>query len=86
MTLTEAFKHFLQSDAFKSVAKAKDSQGGKYRMYESRFNKDELGEKIIIKLLTENGYKIKKEINVTLPNVKEQKPTNVLIKGMKGHQ
>lgn len=59
MTLEEAFLDFTSSEQFKEVAKQKDSLGGKYRKYLSRFNKGELKSGAIVELLEANGYEIK---------------------------
>jgi hypothetical protein len=59
MTLTEAFKQFSQSEGFKEIAKKKNSLGGKYRTYLSRFNKGELKAGAITEILLANGYEVK---------------------------
>ena len=58
MTLNEAFQHFINSDNFKEIAKQKNSKGGKYRVYLTRFNSGELKAGAIVDLLIANGYEI----------------------------
>ena len=59
MTLNEAFIHLTESSGFKKVAKAKDSIGGKYRIYLARFKAGKLKAGAIVELLIANGYEIK---------------------------
>ena len=59
MTLTEAFVQFTKSDKFKEIAKQKNSLGGKYRMYLTRFRTNQLKAGAIAELLLANGYEIK---------------------------
>jgi len=59
MTLTEAFKEFLESTAFKEVAKQKNTLGNKYRVYLMRFRNGELKAGAITELLLANGYEVK---------------------------
>ena len=42
MTLKEAFIDFVNSEDYKEIVKQRDSLGGKYRAYLSRFRKGEL--------------------------------------------
>lgn len=63
MTLNEAFIHFTKSATFKKTAKVKDGPGGKYRLYLSRFKKDQLKTGAIVELLLRNGYEIKASAN-----------------------
>ncbi len=58
MTLTEAFQDLITSATFKEVSKRKDSQGGKYRKYLSRFNRGELKSGAIVEILLANGYTV----------------------------
>ena len=59
MTLNEAFIDLTESEKFKEIAKHKDSEGGKYRMYLTRFKTGELKAGAIMELLIANGYEIK---------------------------
>lgn len=59
MTLNEAFIHFTESPDFKNVSKEKGSQGGKFRMYLSRFRSGKLKTGAIVEILIEHGYVIK---------------------------
>ena len=59
MTLTEAFNEFTKSDKFKEIAKQKDSLGGKYRVYLTRFRTGQLKAGAIAELLLANGYEIR---------------------------
>lgn len=58
MTLEEAFIDLTNSDQFKEQAKLKNTLGGKYRQYLSRFKKGELKSGAIVELLLANGYTI----------------------------
>jgi hypothetical protein len=59
MTLIEAFKEFSQSETFKKTAIKRDSIGGKYRSYLSRFKKGELKAGAITEILLANGYEVR---------------------------
>ena len=59
MTLTEAFIDFTGTPEFKEIAKRKDSQGGKYRIYLKRFREGKLKAGAIVELLIRNGYEVK---------------------------
>lgn len=59
MTINEAFDEFLESDAFKDIAKGKDALGSKYRVYLRRYKRDELKTGAIVELLLANGYEVK---------------------------
>lgn len=56
MSLSEAFDELISSEDFKNIAKAKDSIGGKYRMYLSRYQAGELKTGAIVDLLIAHGY------------------------------
>ncbi len=58
MTLPEAFIDFTNSSVFKEIAKQRNSLGGKYRGYLSRFNSGALKSGAIVELLLANGYTI----------------------------
>jgi hypothetical protein len=59
MTIEEAFMEFLNSPAFKDIAKRQDiPDGGRYRQYKKRFIEGKLSKDIIIELLEGNGYVI----------------------------
>jgi hypothetical protein len=59
MTLNEAFIQFTESSFFKEIAKEKNSQGGKYRIYLTRFRSGHLKAGAIVEILIANGYEIK---------------------------
>jgi hypothetical protein len=59
MTINEAFTQLTESASFKEIAKAKDSKGGKYRIYLSRFRAGQLKTGAMVELLIANGYEIK---------------------------
>ena len=59
MSITEAFKELINSEAFKEIAKQRDSLGGKYRLYISRFNRRELKVGAMVEVLLDNGYEVK---------------------------
>jgi len=58
MTLEEAFIDLTNSDQFREQAKLKNTLGGKYRQYLSRFKKGKLKSGAIVELLLANGYTI----------------------------
>lgn len=58
MELKEAIQHLITSDAFKDKAKQKNAEGGKYRMFLTRFNKGEIKNGAAIDFLIEHGYRI----------------------------
>ncbi len=58
MKLQDAIQDLINSDAFKNKAKQKNAEGGKYRMFLTRYNKGELKTGAAVDLLIENGYQI----------------------------
>ena len=58
MTLKEAFIDFVNSEDYKEIVKQRDSLGGKYRAYLSRFRKGELKSGAIVEILLANGYEV----------------------------
>lgn len=58
MELNEAIEMLINSDAFKAKAKQKNAEGGKYRMFLTRYNKGELKTGAAIDLLIEHGYRL----------------------------
>lgn len=58
MTLQEAFSELIETPGYKDVAKQKNSLGGKYRLYLSRFKKGELKAGAIVEILLAHGYVI----------------------------
>ncbi|PVD50814.1 hypothetical protein DC498_17735 [Terrimonas sp.] len=58
MTIFEAFEELIQSKEFKVIAKKRDSIGGKYRLYQSRYNRNELKPGAIVEILIANGYEV----------------------------
>lgn len=58
MTLEEAFVDFVNSNSYKEIVKQRDSLGGKYRAYLSRFKKGELKSGAIVEILLANGYEV----------------------------
>lgn len=59
MTLEQAFEDLIKSTEFKEIAKARDSKGGKYRSYLSRFNAGQLKAGALVEILMVNGYEVK---------------------------
>lgn len=59
MTLNEAFNELINSMEFKNIAKAKDAQGSKYRVYLKRFREGKLQTGALVDFLIANGYEIK---------------------------
>jgi hypothetical protein len=59
MTLSQAFSQLIESKEFKEVAKKKDSKGGKYRAYLTKFKRGELGPGAMVPILIDHGYEIK---------------------------
>lgn len=58
MTILEAFKQLTDSEEFKTIARQRDAEGSKYRVYLKRFNDDELKAGAMVELLIANGYTI----------------------------
>lgn len=58
MTLDEAFIELTNSKGYKEISKQRNSRGGKYRKYLSRYNKGELKSGAIVEILIENGYEV----------------------------
>lgn len=58
MELKEAIEHLINSDTFKDKAKQKNAEGGRYRMFLTRYNKGEIKNGVAIDFLFENGYRI----------------------------
>lgn len=58
MELKEAIEHLINSDTFKNKAKQKNAEGGRYRMFLTRYNKAEIKYGVAIDFLLENGYRI----------------------------
>jgi len=58
MTLDEAFDQFMNSEEFKSIAKQRNAIGSKYRVYLTRYNRNELKAGVKVELLLANGYEI----------------------------
>ncbi|GAC1486673.1 MAG: hypothetical protein NVS1B13_14290 [Flavisolibacter sp.] len=58
MELKEAIDHLINSDAFKIMAKQKDSEGSKYRMFLNRYKKGELKNGAAFDFLSEHGYRV----------------------------
>lgn len=56
MTIEKAFEELTQSEHFKTTAKEKNSLGGKYRIYLSRYNAGKLKAGAITEMLLSNGY------------------------------
>ena len=59
MTLDEAFIQLIETTSFKEVAKQKNSLGGKYRIYLTRFRRGQLKSGAMVELLIAHGYEIK---------------------------
>jgi hypothetical protein len=56
--LREAIEHLINSDTFKNKAKQKNAEGGKYRMFLTRYNKGALKNGAAFDFLIEHGYRI----------------------------
>ncbi len=59
MTLEQAFAELIESVEFKEIAKLKNSLGGKYRTYLTRYRNGALKSGAIVELLEAHGYEIK---------------------------
>ena len=59
MTLNEAFIELSNSSGYKEIAKTKNSKGGKYRAWLTRFRKGELKSGAMVEILISNGYEVK---------------------------
>ena len=58
MTLNEAFIELSGSPEYKAIAKEKDSKGGKYRAWLTRFKNDKLKSGAIVEILIASGYQV----------------------------
>lgn len=58
MDIKEAIAHLITSDAFKDKAKQKNAEGGRYRMFLTRYNKGEIKNGVAVDFLMENGYRV----------------------------
>lgn len=58
MTLEQAFEQFVSSEEYKEIAKQNTADGGKYRVYLSRYNRGELKAGAIVEILIANGYTV----------------------------
>lgn len=58
MTLDEAFIELSNSPGYKEIAKMKDSKGGKYRIWLTRFKAGNLKTGAIVEILISNGYEV----------------------------
>ena len=58
LSLTQAFEELCNSEEFRAIAKEKNSLGGKYRMYLSRYQAGDLKTGALVDLLVEHGYTI----------------------------
>lgn len=58
MELKEAIEHLINSDLFKAKAKQKDAEGGKYRMFLTRYKKGLLKNGAAFDFLIEHRYRI----------------------------
>ena len=58
MTLQEAFSELIETPGYKDVAKQKNSLGGKYRLYLSRFKKGKLKSGAMVEILLVHGYEV----------------------------
>lgn len=58
MTIQQATKHLIESKEFKEIAKGKNSIGGKYRMFLTRYNKGKIKTGAAIGFLLAHEYKV----------------------------
>ena len=58
MTIEDAFVELMNSSAYVNIARQKDSEGGKYRVFRGRFKKDKLKHGAMVDLLLEHGYDV----------------------------
>lgn len=58
MELKESIQELISSQSFKNKAKQKNAEGGKYRMFLTRYKKGELKTGAAIDLLLEHGYRL----------------------------
>jgi hypothetical protein len=71
MTLNDGFRHFLESETYKTISLKRDSEGGKMRLYASRFKNGKLTLDTMIEVLSQYGYKVK-DIEVIPPKKKKK--------------
>ena len=58
MNINEAISHLISSDGFKEISKQKNTLGSNYRMFLTRFKRDEIKEGAAVDLLVKHGYVI----------------------------
>ena len=58
MSITEAIEELIHSEEFKSISKQRNSIGGAYRSYVSRYKKGLLKTGAMVELLVTNGYEV----------------------------
>lgn len=56
--ISGAFEEFMETDDFKSIAKQKNSEGGKFRMLKTRYYRKELDWNAMLNVLCRYGYEI----------------------------
>lgn len=79
MTLNQAFEELIKSENYKAIAIKRDTTGGKYRLYASRYKRGELKAGAITEILLANGYEVSanKAKKLTLSNSDKPKPNPV---------
>jgi hypothetical protein len=58
MEVNKALNNLLSSDTFKEKAKVKDKDGGKLRMFVTRYQRGEVSTGAAVTLLEKFGYKV----------------------------
>lgn len=58
MEVNEALEELLASQAFREKAKEKNNEGGKLRMFVTRYQRNEISTSAAVALLEKFGYKV----------------------------
>ena len=58
MTIEQAFEQLMNGTEYSTIAKQKDSQGSKYRVMRSRYNKGQLKALAMVEMLLKYGYTV----------------------------
>lgn len=58
MEVIEAIEHLVNSDEFKAKAKQKNAEGGKYRMFLTKYKRNQLKNGAMFDFLIDNGYRV----------------------------
>lgn len=78
--INTVFSEFIESDGFRLICRGRDSKGGKYRLYASRFKRGELKPGAMVEILQENGFEIFAKLSAPPQKTSVRKPGKKIIK------